>query len=63
MPNDIIVHDLTREQISHLDKVLDVFGEPAIAADVPPIIVVLQAAQAWYGKKQQALRTEERSGG
>jgi hypothetical protein len=59
---DILIDTLSRDQIHQLDKLLEVFGEPVLAEDVPPIVVVLQAAQQWYLKKQGKMRLEERGG-
>jgi hypothetical protein len=60
--NDITVDSLSREQIGQLDKVLDIFGVPNEAGEIPPIVIVLKAAELWFLKRQQLLRMEERSG-
>lgn len=59
---EILVDSLSRDQIAHLHAVLDVFGEPTLAEEVAPIVVVLEAARLYYQRRQQILRMEERGG-
>lgn len=56
--NDILVENLSREQIENLSKILEVCGVPATLDDIPPVVMTLQAAMRWYQVTQERMRLE-----
>lgn len=58
---DVTLQDCTRDQIFQMNKLLDVFGEPATSGDAASYLVVIDAARAYYLKHMQRLRVEERN--
>ena len=60
---DITIDSLTREQISQVDRILDVLGVPNEVLDTISSLIVIKAVELWFLKKQQALRMEERGNG
>jgi hypothetical protein len=45
---DTPIETLTIEQIRNFNKVLEIFGDPQIEEEVPPVVATLEAARSWY---------------